>query len=159
MNAHIIPSFAFSAGLEFFCPDALLVKATGNVPMSVKVMPELAFLSDGSPCELAALQPMDTLVCDLAWTLTKQELELGEGIVHLSIAGNDTGGSLAGLAYVASAALPAVQVPAMSLALEQLNSAGYVLPGKGIINGCRIRTLRVCSCIPALCRASRNQAV
>jgi hypothetical protein len=106
----------------------------GNTPMSLAALSASALLPDGSPCRYSEVHPDETVSCDIAWSLSQAELELGETVVQVTVQGKDTGSSPAtSLNFTAAAAVPVPQAPAMSVKLEQTEPPSALV--RGVLSG------------------------
>lgn len=103
--------------------------------MALQSLSANVLLPDGSPCRHGDVQPRDTVLCDVAWTLSQPELELGESLVQVSIQGNDTGSTASGLAstsYTATAFLQVPQSPCMTVTVEQAEPVRAIQAGERV---------------------------
>lgn len=120
---------AYPAGRDYYCPDGLVVHNDGNTPMSLAALSASVLLPDGAHCRYSEVHPDETVSCDIAWSLSQTELELGETFVQITVQGNDTGSSAASLNFTTAAAVPVPHAPAMTVKLEQAEPPSALVPG------------------------------
>lgn len=97
--------------------------------MSLAALSASVLLPDGAHCRYSEVHPDETVSCDIAWSLSQAELELGETFVQITVQGNDTGSSAASLNFTTAAAVPVPQAPAMTVKLEQAEPPSALVPG------------------------------
>jgi hypothetical protein len=108
------------AGADYVCREGLMAANSGNVPLSMEVIGGVITLPSGGHCQATDLQPGTHTVCDVMWSMSNAEVEMGEGALHVLAQVNTTDQPAWSTFYSTSAKLAAVQVPRMAVTLEHV---------------------------------------
>lgn len=83
----------------------------------------------GSPCQSKMILPANQINCDVSWSLSQDEVEMGQGVAQLAAQGSDIKYPNMSVVYVATGRIRAIQVPRLVTTLQQANRATLIMPG------------------------------
>lgn len=93
---------------------------TGNVPfLPFEVNnSHVTHPSGGGPCRASGLNPSERSVCDIRWSLSQAEVEMGKSVTELIVRANTTDQPDSVMTYSTVARISATQMPRLGTSLE-----------------------------------------
>lgn len=119
-----------AAGLVYDCPRGLSLVNTGNVPLSVAVPDASHSLGMASGCLFEALQPGRTVYCDFTWSVSQEQLDLGQALVQMTATAQYVKQPGASLTFTGSSVITPQQYPGINVDMVVKDAPRVVLLGK-----------------------------